>query len=49
MLKASVATEPKMLALLNHWYKTNAHPERLGVFTSVAAARKWVADHLQKN
>jgi hypothetical protein len=47
MLKASVATEPKMLALLNHWYRTNAHPERLGVFTSVADARKWVAEHLK--
>ena len=45
MLKTSVATEPKMLALLHHWYRTNAHPEQLGVFISVADARKWVAEH----
>ena len=46
MLKASVATDLTILSLLNHWYATNAHPERLGVFTSVADARKWVADRL---
>jgi hypothetical protein len=47
MLKASVATDPTILALLNHWYSTNAHPERLGVFTSVADARVWVTDRIQ--
>lgn len=29
MLKASVATDPKLLALLHHWYRTNANPEGL--------------------
>ena len=48
MLKASVATEAKMLALLNHWHRTNANPDQLGVFTSVADARKWVAERLNR-
>ena len=47
MLKASVATESKMLALLHHWYGTNANPEQLGVFTSVADARRWVIERLK--
>jgi hypothetical protein len=47
MLKASVATDPKLLALLHHWYRTNANPERLGVFTSVDDARGWVTEQLK--
>jgi len=45
MLKAAVATDPSILILLNHWSKTNAHPERLGVFQSLTEATEWVFKH----
>lgn len=45
MLKASIATDPSILLLLNHWYKTNAHPERLGVFRTMEEAREWIFKH----
>ena len=40
---ASVAVEPRIIALIQHFIRINAHPERLRRCASVQAARQWIA------
>jgi hypothetical protein len=42
-MHAGVATEPGAVALIRHFLAVSKYPERVGLFSTVAEAREWIA------
>lgn len=44
-LHAAVATDERIISLLQHWKASVVQPEQVGHFTSLEQAREWIHQH----